>query len=248
MLLLFLVLHIVLLAVSENIGNDRQAAALRSSHNVDNDRAAAAIEPRQRRAFGALLGLGKIAGMATQMGCKLFPTKACPVLSKIPFFGRKRRAAESENAVPAEVGELLEKTTSELKKVSETEGFTELSELDQERKLLESVEKLDQGELLKEKVKETIVEAERAVDKSLDRIVMYTEGSVDAKMAMQQVFKTITDDAKTPKQKVEKVKELEEKWSAEVKEALKPNMDEKVIDEAAHFFSSVPQQIDLGAK
>uniref|UniRef100_A0A183BHJ4 PCP_red domain-containing protein n=1 Tax=Globodera pallida TaxID=36090 RepID=A0A183BHJ4_GLOPA len=68
---------------------------------------------------------------------------------------------------------------------------------------------------------------------------MYTEG---------YGVKRITDDAKTPKQKVEKVKELEEKWSAEVKEALKLNMDEKVIDEAAHFFSSVPQQIDLGAK
>uniref|UniRef100_A0A914IA25 Uncharacterized protein n=1 Tax=Globodera rostochiensis TaxID=31243 RepID=A0A914IA25_GLORO len=216
MLLLFLVLHIVLLAVSENVGNDRQAAALesRSSHN---DRAAAAIEPRQRRAFGSILG---IAASATKMGCKLFPTKACPVLAKIPFFGRKRRAAESENAVPAEV--------------SETEGFTELSELDQERKLLESVEKLDQGEVLKEQLKETIEEAEKTVDKSLDRIVMYTEGSVDAKMAMQQ--------------KVEKVKELEEKWSADVKESLKPNMDEKIIDEAAHFFSSVPQQIDLGAK
>ncbi|KAI3415445.1 hypothetical protein GPALN_005051 [Globodera pallida] len=230
----FLLLSIVVVAA---LAKDDKAGDGKGKERRDRP----AMIRSRRSTFGTIWSGIKLAKEATDKGCKVLRTKACTTPA------RKQRdtpAAMLENILPSDVGALVEKSTAELKKATETEGFHELSEAAQQRVLLDAAGK--QGEIVKEKLKKAIDEAGKTVDKALDKIVSYSEVPVEAKMAMKQIFDTLTDETKTPKQKVERVKDLEEKLSPELKESLKPNTDEKAIDEAARFFSSVPQQIELG--
>ncbi|KAL3097161.1 hypothetical protein niasHT_030156 [Heterodera trifolii] len=198
-----------------------------------------AMSRRRRSAYSAIWSEIKLAKEATSIGCKVLHTKACDAIVR----SERGTPTTLEGIVPSDVGALVEKATVALKKATETDGFNELSEAEQRRVLLETAEK--QGEIVKETLKKAIDEARKTVEKALDTIVSYSEVSLEAKMAMKQIFGTLTDETKTPKEKVERVRQLEEKLSVELKDNLKPNTDPKVIDEAAHFFGSVPRQIEL---
>uniref|UniRef100_A0A183BVD2 TFIIS central domain-containing protein n=1 Tax=Globodera pallida TaxID=36090 RepID=A0A183BVD2_GLOPA len=210
----------------------------------------AKTRPRRAIFFAMMQGIG-ITKEATRWGCRVMRPNFCNKFEKTLGIGRARRsnAVNSETSIfeniyPRDVGALLERTTSELRKTAETDGFYEMSETSQERVLLESAAK--QGDIVKEKLKEAIGEARKLVESALGTIISYTEVPIDSKMAMEQVFMTLTDDTKTPKQKADHIKEIVQKWTPEMRESLKPTTDDKELTEAAHFFTNVPQQIGLG--
>nr|AAG21334.2 hypothetical esophageal gland cell secretory protein 4 [Heterodera glycines] len=151
-----------------------------------------------------------------------------------------------DGIVPRDVNVMVDRTTKELRKTTETDGFYDMSQRAQERVMLETAGK--QGEIVKTKLKEAIEEARKMIERALGTVISYSEAPMESKMQLEQVFMTLTDETKTPKEKMERIKDIQQKWTPEIRAALKPSTDDKEIAEAIRFFTDLPAQIELGKK
>ncbi|KAL3119473.1 hypothetical protein niasHT_008987 [Heterodera trifolii] len=151
-----------------------------------------------------------------------------------------------DGIVPRDVNVMVDRTTKELRKTTETDGFYDMSQRAQEHVMLETAGK--QGEIVKTKLKEAIEEARKMIERALGTVISYSEAPMESKMQLEQVFMTLTDEAKTPKEKMERIKDIQQKWTPETRAALKPSTDDKEIAEAIRFFTDLPAQIELGKK
>ncbi|KAL3068975.1 hypothetical protein niasHS_015690 [Heterodera schachtii] len=199
---------------------------------------------RKRRFIGDLIDLGKF---AFDTGCKLFHTAICDLGKK-----RKREAVYGKNEPapnPAAVNEfkvlqstpideLVEKVKKQLREVAEKPGFKDLSPVDQEDTLLDAISADDQ--FMKDLVRESIDDSVVQLRKVTDDFVTYSHANLEGRKAMKKVFDAYENTYKTPKQKLDKVKQLQAEMPDDLRNSLKMTTDPEVLKEASFAFGDVP--------